>query len=107
MLTFAPTTARAEVITLQCWGAGNSYSIDLSAKTVKMNGNHMSLKVSNVRISDSEISFVILFNPDNPTLRSKTKIDRTTGQAEEDNDMLVGVQPHRTGQCIKIRNNSF
>ena len=62
MLTFAPTMARAEILTLRCTYPGAEaspaiYSIDLSAGTVvgRWNGG---TKMTNVAISDSTISFV-------------------------------------------------
>jgi hypothetical protein len=112
MLTFAPTMARAELLTLKCAYSGSEsspviYSIDLAARTVirRWAGE---TKMTNVAISDSTISFVW----DVPRVdRWSSQIDRTTGQMVTEIYFYPGSgrsgDQRPVGQCTKIPNKAF
>jgi hypothetical protein len=118
MLTFAPMTARAEVITLQCLypGAANTsgaiFIIDLSARTAVLKGiagnSDITNNLTNVAISDGTISFV----RDIPGVsRVTTRIDRTSGSFITEVYNYAGSGMSGTsrgaGQCTKIPNKAF
>jgi hypothetical protein len=114
-LTFAPTMARAEVITLECLFNGAARStgqivvFDLSARTAVSKGiaenSGITFKLSNVAISDSAFSFV----RDMPgAVRVTSKIDRTDGSiVSEIYNYTGGGTSRGTGQCTKIQNKAF
>ena len=105
MLTLAPIMARAEILTLQCSGGNGYFTIDLSAQTVTWHGASEIQEYSNVKISDSTISFVV-DHP--PAYRHTTRIDRTTGMSSTQ----IYYYPEGgasgpsgwTSQCTKIPN---
>ena len=117
-LSFIPTMARAEVITLQCLftgapaASGQIVVIDLSARTAIAKGiaenSGIMFNLTNVAISESAFSFV----RDIPGVsRVTSKIDRTNGSivTEVYNYPGGGMSgtSRGTGQCTKIPNRAF
>lgn len=109
----ASPLARAEVLTLRCGGEnGTIYNIDLSANTASLTfitqQGAQTQNLSNVRISDSTISFV--FDAP-PAYRESFQIDRTSGTLTT--QFYYYPQGHVTGgrggssQCVKIPNKAF
>jgi hypothetical protein len=117
-LTFTPTMARAEVITLQCLytgapaATGQIVVFDLSARTAVMKGiaenSGVTFNLTNVAISENAFSFV----RDMPGVsRTTSKIDRINGSivTEVYNYPGGGMSgtSRGTGQCTKIPNKAF
>jgi len=106
ILTFAPVVAKAEVVTLNCFGDGSIEIIDLSAGTAIHIYNNIRNNMTDVKISDSTISYVWDI-PD--AWRFSFQIDRTTGRNVQ---TLIYTYPGnnaptnsgRSGQCTKIPN---
>jgi len=107
MLILAPTIARAEILTLKCFGR-IVYIIDLSAKTATGKDQGDTFSLTNVAVSDSTISFVY-DRP--PSFRIATTIDRTIGSIVSENYWYpqsgINGSPRDLGQCTKIPNNVF
>ena len=106
---FAPTKARAEILTLDCTNnSGWVYVIDLSARTATIRVQGTSQDVSNVVITDSIISFVV---DRRPAYRTTVRIDRVTGKADFQNyyypEGHVSGTPYFTNQCRKLPNQAF
>jgi hypothetical protein len=107
MLIFSPVTARAEVLTLDCYNDGSVYVIDLSARSAmgrRFAGGPPN-DLTNVEITDSTISFV----DDWPSVHKITvKIDRITGMANNQYYYYGASGPaYASLQCKKIPNKAF
>ena len=107
MSSFAATTARAEILTLECFGR-IIYTVDLSAKTATVKDLGETSSLTKVVISDSTISFV---NDRPPAFRITTTIDRAIGSIVSDNYWYphsgINGSPRDVGQCEKIPNKAF
>jgi hypothetical protein len=104
LLILTPMMARAESITLNCFG-GDFFVIDLTARTAReLNGRNL----IDVSISDSTISFV---DEIPGAMRRKIQIDRTSGSATSEYYYYPGGgasgPAHVTGQCTKAPNKVF
>ena len=107
MSSFAPATARAEILTLQCF-ARIIYISRPPAKTVTGKDLGKTFSLTNVAISDGAISFVY---DSPPAFRITTKIDRAIGSIVSENYWYpqsgINGSPRDVGQCTKIPNKAF
>ncbi len=104
MLTLAPMTARAEVVTLNC---GNVFVIDTSAGTIVDHQSGQNINLTNVAITDGIFSGVW----DNGAYHVDYRIDRTSGILTMNQYCLPGgcssISPSASVQCTKIPNKAF
>jgi hypothetical protein len=110
-VTFISTTARAEIVTLQCSGdVAGKFSFDLSAGTGASYEDNRSTGLNQVEIS----SDTILFSTDPGETdqlgsSSRFRIDRQTDKIDQEtyqyiDNKMVGSS-HAAGQCKQVPNS--
>ncbi len=114
-ILFSPTTARAEIVTMECSGdVTGTFIIDFSIGTVASYHDNKAFYLTEVEITASTISFL----EDHPGVATETvrtggtasnyRIDRATGKVESQTydymDNKVTDTSSHVGQCKKVPN---